>query len=477
MANMSMKWSLALLCSSILIVSGCGESGGSASSSPASQQSNLEASSNAKSLNLNLNLESLAKQVTPAATSKALFEVAPIRFSKVIVLLTHPVKKVQKTVELPVVDNKASGRIEGLVTGDWELEVLVLNTDQEAVFGAKQQINIAAGKTTKISLAFEPIDPTGDLDIELIPKPTFNELEWKPAVDAVPTTGNYVYLESQVGDYIGQGRSYLYTSADAGLVVDKNILKLGVTGNEDWSGDFVLPNALNNIQQGLYQQLQRYPFHAPEVGGLSWSGEGRGCNTLNGWISIDKVEYEGTAVKSVDFRFSQHCEGGAPALLGAVHWVFDRPVGTNWQPDPAKIPTQGNYVYLESDRGDYIGQGQTYVYTGGDAKFTLNNKTPALLDMTVDGQQYWTGQFAMPQAQAKLTTGLYENLQRYPFHNMINGGLNWSGEGRGCNTLSGWFSVDQATYVGKTLQSVDIRFQQNCSDDAPSLRGKIHWTK
>jgi len=35
----------------------------------------------------------------------------------------------------------------------------------------------------------------------------------------------------------------------------------------------------------------------------------------------------------------------------------------------------------------------------------------------------------------QLQPGYYGNLSRYPFHNHVRGGLSWSGNGVGCNTL------------------------------------------
>lgn len=474
MVSLSAKWSMVLLCFSMLALSGCGGGGGDssvASSTSGLPASSFEASSTVKSLDINLNLESLVKQSAVSTTASSVET-----FSQVTVLLTHPIKKIQKVVEIPVVNNKASGKIEGLVTGEWELEIFVLNSARDAAYSARETISIVAGKTTKLMLIFEPVVETGALDFELIPKPSFNELDWGPVDDIAPT-GNYIYLESQIGDYIGQAHRYLYTDQEANLLIGKNSIAINVTGDEDWSGDFILPESLTQIKEGLYEQLQRYPFHNPVKGGLSWSGEGRGCNTLNGWISVDKVVYEGGSVKSVDFRFAQHCEGMAPALLGVVHWEFKQPVGTAWQPDAANVPAQGNYMYLESDQGDYIGAGGRYLYTPLDANINVANTSNALLSVGIVGDEGWSGQFMMPQAEAKLKVGLYEGLQRYPFYNPVKGGLNWSGEGRGCNTLSGWFSVDQVTYVGNTLHSVDLRFQQNCEGGISALRGKLHWTK
>jgi hypothetical protein len=76
----------------------------------------------------------------------------------------------------------------------------------------------------------------------------------------------------------------------------------------------------------------------------------------------------------------------------------------------------------------------------------------------------------------ELQPGYYANLERYPFHNPANGGLDWIGEGRGCNTLTGWFAVDSVTYNSGTLSAIDLRFEQHCEGGPAALHGQIHWT-
>jgi hypothetical protein len=103
-----------------------------------------------------------------------------------------------------------------------------------------------------------------------------------PGVEA-----NYIKLSSDAGDYIGGGNDYSYTLADARITVtaDDARLTISVDGDE------------------------------------SWTGEGRGCNTLTGWIIIDSVTYDGATLAAIDLQFEQHCEGGAPALHGEIHWT------------------------------------------------------------------------------------------------------------------------------------------------------------
>ena len=88
-----------------------------------------------------------------------------------------------------------------------------------------------------------------------------------------------------------------------------------------WSGDFQAMNGLGQPTAGYYPDLRRYPFHNPARGGLNWSGDGRGCNTLNGWFAIDQITIESGAVTGLDLRFAQHCEGTSSALYGVIPWV------------------------------------------------------------------------------------------------------------------------------------------------------------
>ncbi len=308
---------------------------------------------------------------------------------------------------------------------------------------------------------------------------------WQPASGVTPASGNYVYLESQSGDYIGQGRSYLYTQANAvvSAVAQGPLLTLNIAGDQDWGGNFLAMNSLDRLEPGYYGDLQRYPFHNPVRGGLSWSGEGRGCNTLTGWFVVDAITYSGSTLTSIDLRFEQHCDGSIAALRGKLHWDASdstappgpvAPPADLWQPAPGVTPATGSYVYLESQSGDYVGQGYSYLYTQATAVIS-SYASNGHLSVAIDGDEWWNGDFQTMNTLSRLEVGYYGNLQRYPFQNPVRGGLDWSGEGRGCNTLTGWFVVDSATYSGSTLTAIDLRFEQHCEGRSPALRGKIHW--
>lgn len=311
---------------------------------------------------------------------------------------------------------------------------------------------------------------------------------WKPAAGTTPTSGRYVYIKSDSGDYIGAGGTHLYTAANSALTMDfsAGLVRINVNGNETWTGNFKAMDGLTQLQPGYYGSLQRYPFHNPARGGLDWSGQGRGCNTLTGWFVVDKAAYVNGALSSIKLRFEQHCEGVAAALRGEISWTATDTTtpGGPLNPAPADLwraaegatPASGNYVYLASEAGDYIGQGQTYLYTSANA--TLSAFTDVgFFRMNVGGTDWWYGDFKAMSVLTQLQPGYYSGLQRYPFHNPAKGGLSWSGMGRGCNTLTGWFVVDDVRYVNGALDFIDLRFEQHCEGLAPALRGQVRWQR
>ena len=304
-----------------------------------------------------------------------------------------------------------------------------------------------------------------------------------PSKSAPKPTPNFIQLRSDPGDYIGGGASYDYTQANALIKVTASAghLSVKVTGDQWWFGDIVMPGGVS-FKTGTYANLTRYPFNTPAEGGLDWSGEGRGCNTLSGSVTIDSVTYTAGDLTAIDLKFEQHCEGGTAALRATIHWRSDDTTGppgpitpipsTLWKPDPAFLPASGNYVLLSSDPGDYIGLGIFQVYTPPASPFTVSS-TGSRITVDVGG---FTGTFESMLGTNPIKVGYYGGLQRFPFNNPLKGGLDFSGNGRGCNTLTGWFAVDKVVYTGTTMTALDMRFEQHCEGGPTAIRGAIHWT-
>jgi hypothetical protein len=325
--------------------------------------------------------------------------------------------------------------------------------------------------------ADDPTTAPGPVD----PPPT---TLWRAPPAAVPAAGSYVYLQSQTGDTAGQGRTLLYTPANAVLTVGtaNGATQVNVQGDMRWSGQFAPMSSPAQPRPGYYGSLQRFPFHNPQRGGLSWTGDGSICSNLTGWFVVDAVSYLPTgALSSLSLRFEQFCDGSVAALRGQLRWSAGDavpspgpqvPVPTGlWAPAAGATPIAGTYVYLESAAGDRVGGGRTYLYTKATAELSVS-----LLDrvasVAVTGDQRWNGRFSAMSSLTELQVGYYGEVTRIGFQNPLRGGMDWNA---GCNSIGGWFAVDSLTRVNGVVQTFELRFEQYCDGSLAPLRGKVRW--
>ncbi len=142
-------------------------------------------------------------------------------------------------------------------------------------------------------------------------------------------------LFSEPGDYIGGGKQYSYSEPAATFQYTENYHK-GITvninaGNEWWTLNLVSGDK-TQIKPGVYLNAERFPFQSAGKPGLSFSGSGRGCNTLTGQFEVLEVGYdEAGKLKSLGVNFEQHCEGGVPALYGSLYFNSLPAVGASTQ--------------------------------------------------------------------------------------------------------------------------------------------------
>ena len=314
---------------------------------------------------------------------------------------------------------------------------------------------------------------------------------WAPPAGAVPTTGNAIYIESDVGDYIGQGMTKLYTPLDSifdienqGMTPAGNRFQIGVSGDQNWHATFHTMATLPDLQVGYYGGALR--FNSPARGSLDFGGEGRGCNELGGWFVIDRLVYSGSRLDAIELRFEQHCEGRTAALRGFIRWersdtrdplppVNPPPAGL-WDAPAGSTPATGNYVYLQSEADDYVGAGRTYLHASPSATISVAAMNPSVRIDVVEGVNTWFGGFVSMLPFDRLQAGYYGNL--VGGSSRARGAASWGGNGRGCGGAHGWFVVDAVSYDSAgVITALDARFEQRCYATAPALRGKVHWRR
>jgi hypothetical protein len=132
-------------------------------------------------------------------------------------------------------------------------------------------------------------------------------------------------------------------------------------------------------------------------------------------------------------------------------------------------------VNMTSDSGDYIGQGRPWSYTVANSLIAAGGIRQHV-GFGIDGADgsWWYADF-VPGRGDILAPGTYLNATRYPF-NGDGPGLDVSGNGRGCNTLRGQFTVNSASWwPDGTLRGFSVTFEQHCEGATPALRGTFEY--
>jgi hypothetical protein len=147
---------------------------------------------------------------------------------------------------------------------------------------------------------------------------------WRPPAGATPDTGNYIYLASDTGDFIGAGDTVLDRPPDDVISAQSStghlvfsILAMGVPGDR---GVFYTMSSIARFEVGYYFVPPGTPLDDTGKASLDWILDGHGCTTVTGWFTVDHVDYSGDTLTGVDLRFEQQCDGSSAALRGAVHW-------------------------------------------------------------------------------------------------------------------------------------------------------------
>ena len=133
-------------------------------------------------------------------------------------------------------------------------------------------------------------------------------------------------------------------------------------------------------------------------------------------------------------------------------------------------------LYLDSDSGDYIGGGRVRYDLAPPSTVELWINTRSELRFAIypaDGT-WWYFSLQAPTG-AELRPGTYENALRWPFQG-ASPGLDFSGDGRGCNTLTGRFIIhDIAFDVAGQLQRIAVDFEQHCEGGMAALYGEFNY--
>lgn len=113
-------------------------------------------------------------------------------------------------------------------------------------------------------------------------------------------------------------------------------------------------------------------------------------------------------------------------------------------------------LYYTSSPQSWVGGGETVSVTPADGfDFVASRNFDNGVSFSIDDfasnpdfqeTRWWYLDFAAPFS-APLTVGSYQGATRFPFQEDDEPGLSFTGNGRGDNTLTGWFNVLEVAYA------------------------------
>jgi hypothetical protein len=127
---------------------------------------------------------------------------------------------------------------------------------------------------------------------------------------------------------------------------------------------------------------------------------------------------------------------------------------------------------MRGEQGDYIVGPQTLRYDATDGMTASG--TAQGVHLTVPGPA-WTLDLVAPDSDVLETGRTYTGATRYPFQDASVPGLSLSGDGRGCNELTGQFTINEIAFQGQDLSALSATFEQHCEGGKPAAYGSVAW--
>ena len=134
-----------------------------------------------------------------------------------------------------------------------------------------------------------------------------------------------------------------------------------------------------------------------------------------------------------------------------------------------------NILYYSSQAGDWVGQGQEVTFTGADGSFSASYGTIALrAGFVTPGWTHWWFLNVGAVDGAALQAGAYEGAQRFPPAGRPL--LDFSGDGRGCNTTTGRFDVLEIVRdASGAVTQLAVNWELHCEGGVPALFGQYRY--
>lgn len=162
-------------------------------------------------------------------------------------------------------------------------------------------------------------------------------------------SGNLLYFLSEAGDYVGQGKKVL-VGGETAIAVSQRMtgrspLTFNILSPNGWSLSLLAADSSPRLAVGSYEDATEAPFSSLGTPGLSFTGNGRSCNTVKGRFDVLEAVYDADGkVRKFAVDFEQRCGVTAPALRGELRFNSSIPTRLDSQPVVNRFTAGWNLV-------------------------------------------------------------------------------------------------------------------------------------
>ena len=363
------------------------------------------------------------------------------------------------------------------------LELRVLLTAEPALVIVSAEVS----DPTRGKIALAGSSPVAVPDTYMVNENQVLETQ-RPATGNEQTVVTRLQMTSDPGNFVGNGQTYDYLLTDgtfnANTTYSGNLVTIGFHNlSHSWTLNFAAPSG-ERLEVGTYSGATRYPFNSADTAGLDVSGDGRGSNTLTGTFAIKEITFAPTG-ELIGFwaTFDQYAEQSPAGLHGEIQYnatlnptivaesanqqIANQPVAAD--PD---VVTQ---LVMISDRGDYVGDGQSYRYSISNGRFTAYGNSTLVSITFQSDTDFWNLYFTSPAGEP-LAVGTYNAAAGFPFDPSVTPGFSIFGNGRSGGTTASSFTIREIAFAPTgELRRFWATFEQHAELATPALHGVIQY--
>lgn len=320
-----------------------------------------------------------------------------------------------------------------------------------------------------------------------------------PELPPLTYAGGVMHVQGEEGDWIVGDTLLKFDSTNANFEVPffngyGFYLRVRINNGDNYSLDLARPdNVSTPLTVGRYLYATRAPFQ-DEGPGLSFSGNGRGCNQLAGEFTITEIEYLANATLSkLKAEFVQRCDSGSGVARGRIHYDSTLPPWPERNSEPptgepfppvanrnapgSTVSVVGAALFLDDGSEKVFDASNSSIYT-----YPYRGATGFKLRISSDFK-YWYLSLARgsldsdSQSGQPLSTGVYDYARRATFAPPMPG-LEFAGNGVGCNQIRGKFRVFEIEHDETgVVERLVADFTQYCDNAPEPMRGSIVYNK